>query len=96
MKPMYIKLIMVAGLFIAWVLLVAFQVQGAGDLIEFIKIALQGIGLYHAAQWGNEPLPLIEGHAAILGAEPATAARQPSSGTTVPPSVAPPPPPAQQ
>lgn len=53
MKPMYIKLALAVILFAAWVLLVAFKVQGAGDLIAFIKTALEGLGLYHAVTLGN-------------------------------------------
>ena len=53
MKPMYIKLALAVILFVAWVLLVAFKVQGAGDLIAFIKTALEGLGLYHAVTLGN-------------------------------------------
>jgi hypothetical protein len=56
-KSTYIKLVIALVLFLAWVLLVAFKVPDVGDLVAFIKTALEGLGLYHAVTWGNDPAP---------------------------------------
>lgn len=82
MKAVYIKLFIAAVLFLAWIALVALKVPNADDLVSFIKTALEGLGLYHAVTWGNEPLPLIEGGALLPVTPTAAVAGQATAGTT--------------
>ncbi|WP_454691110.1 hypothetical protein [Achromobacter aloeverae] len=60
MKPVLIKLAIAIVLFLSWVILVVMKVQGAEDLVSFIKTALEGLGLYHALTWDGAPAPEAE------------------------------------
>ena len=88
MKPMYIKLALAVVLFVAWVLLVAFKVQGAGDLIAFIKTALEGLGLYHAVTLGNGASSASTG---VLGEYVAPAQLTPAAANNASPITTQPP-----
>ena len=46
MNQTNIKVALAVALFVAWVLLIVFQVPGADDLIAFIKISLTGLGAH--------------------------------------------------
>ena len=53
MNPTYIKLGIGIALFTAWLGLIVFQVDGAADLINSIKLALAGLGVYHINDRSN-------------------------------------------
>lgn len=55
MTPTNIKLAIGVGLFVTWVLLVVFKVDGAVDIISAIKLALAGLGAYHLNDRSNTP-----------------------------------------
>lgn len=55
MTPTNIKLGLGIALFAVWTALVLLKVDGAADLITFIKLTLLGLGAYHLNDKGNTP-----------------------------------------
>lgn len=55
MTTTHIKLGIGVGLFITWLGLVVFKVDGAADIISAIKLALAGLGAYHLNDRSNAP-----------------------------------------
>lgn len=55
MTPTNIKLGIGVGLFCTWLVLVVLKVEGAADIIAFIKLALAGLGVYHLNDKGSTP-----------------------------------------
>lgn len=47
MTPTTIKLGIGASLFVTWLALVVLKIDGAADIIAFIKLTLAGLGVYH-------------------------------------------------
>ncbi|ANN70929.1 hypothetical protein BAU08_05905 [Bordetella bronchialis] len=93
---MYIKLTIAAVLFLAWIALVALKVPGSEDLVSFIKTALEGLGLYHAATF----MPGVSGAVTSLSEGQALLAPAPitldASSVSVTGQVSPPTPAASQ
>lgn len=57
MNQTIIKLSIGILLFVTWVLLVVFKVDGTEDLIAAIKLSLAGLGAYHLNDRTNAPSP---------------------------------------
>lgn len=56
MNAVKIKLALAAVLFGAWVALVVFKTPDVADLISYIKVALGGLGIYHALMTNPAPV----------------------------------------